>query len=121
MAVRAKTVAVPTSQQTDVVSWAALTQASLDSGDPINVEGAKSLTAYLLSGTLGAGGIVIWEGSHDGVTFFPLKSEIGAPAAVSQTALLAPDMLKERPRFVRPRCTAGDGTTTLVPVLIIGR
>lgn len=121
MAVRALTIGVPTSQRTDVATWAALTQATLDSGAPVNVEGARSLTAYLKSGTLGIGGAVLWEGSDDGVTFFQMFSEIGIPAAISQVALLVANMLKERPRFVRPRCTAGDGTTTLVPVLIIGR
>lgn len=121
MAVKAKTIAVPTNINTDLISWAALTQAGLDTGDPINVEGAKSLTAWLKSGTLGAGGNVKWEGSDDGITFFTMNSEIGVPVAVNQVALLTPTMLKERPRFVRPNCTAGDGTTTLVPILVVGR
>lgn len=122
MAVKAKTVAVPTNVMTDLITWAALTQAGLDTGEPINVEGARSLTAYLANGgTLGLAGAVTWEGSHDGVNFFVMTTEIGVPAALNQVALMTPNMLKERPRFVRPRCTAGDGTTSLVPVLIIGR
>jgi hypothetical protein len=121
MAVKALTLGVPTSQNVDLATWAALTQTGLDSGAPVNVEGARALTAYLKSGTLGAAGAVLWEGSDDGVTFFPMFSDIGIPAAISQVALLVANMLKERPRFVRPRCTAGDGTTSLIPVLVITR
>lgn len=121
MAIKAKTLAVPTNTQTDVVSWAALTQTGLDTGDPANVEGAKSLTAQVQSGTLGVGGNVRWEGSFDNSIWFTMSSDIGTPAAANQTALLTPVMLKERPRFVRPNCTAGDGTTTLVAALCIGR
>lgn len=113
MATRAQTRAA-TNIKSMLAAWAGLTQASLDSGDAMNVEGALYVLVMLATGTLGAGGNVIWEGSTDGVNWFTLSSDIGAPAAVNQTALLVPVMVKERTRFIRPRVTAGDGTTALV-------
>jgi hypothetical protein len=75
----------------------------------------------IASGTLGAGGAITWEGSFDNVNWFPLSSRIGTPAAIVQTALLTPTMVQERPLWVRPRVTAGDGTTTLVAAVVTKR
>lgn len=120
MAVRAAVIAVPTNTTTDRIDWAGCLNG--DTGNPVNVEGAKALTVLLAAGgTLGLAGNCRWEGSIDGVNFFTMNSEIGIPAVVNQIALLAPTMMKERPRFVRPNISAGDGTTSLVPQLIIGR
>ncbi len=121
MAVRASARAT----QVDVLarsdSWAGLTQASLDTGAPVSVADAVDIMVVILSGTLGAGGAITWEGSIDGVTWFPLSSKIGTPAAIVQTALLTPTMVQERPIFARPRVSAGDGTTSLVAAIIVKR
>lgn len=120
MAVKAKTVTQPSSFLHTLAVWAALVNA--DTGDPIDVSGAIGLTAILeAGGTLGVGGNCRWEGSMDGVNWFTMNSDIGAPAAANQAALSTPTMLKERPRFVRPNITAGDGTTSLVPKLAINK
>lgn len=119
MPTKAKTLTSPGTNY-DLVTWAACVNA--DVGESIDVSGAKSLTAMLASGgTLGAGGNCRWEGSFDNATWFTMNSDIGAPAAANQVALSAPTMLKERPRWVRPNISAGDGTTSLVPMLAVGR
>lgn len=119
MTVKALTVTSP-GTTLDFATWAALVNG--DTGAPVDVAGAKSLTASLQAGgTLGAGGNCRWEGSFDNVNWFTMNSEIGAPAAANQVALSTPTMLKERPRWVRPNISAGDGTTSLVPLLNVGR
>lgn len=121
MAIRAVVPVAATNVKMDIFTWAALTQATLDVGAGVDVQDAKSLLAVIDSGTLGAGGNIKWQGSRDNVNWFTMTSEIGAPAAANQVAALTPTMLKERPKFVRPICDAGDGTTTLNVSLTVGR
>ena len=74
--------------------------------------------ASVVSGTLGAGGSVTWQGSVDGgTTWFTLNDDTGA--ALTMAALNTNKPVKERPLLVRPNCTAGDGTTSLKCVLVI--
>lgn len=112
MATRTPTIAVPVDQMARVVSWAGLLNGDVGAGHI--VADAADILALILSGTLGAGGTVTWQGSLDNVNWFALSSKIGTPAAVAQTALLTPAMIQERPIYIRPNVTAGDGTTTLV-------
>lgn len=123
MAVKTVVQAVNQNVQTDVYSWAALTQAGLDTGAPIPIMGARSLMGYLLAGgTLGVGGAVLWECSADGgATWIGMTSDIGVPVAASMVALATAVMLKERSLLIRPRVTAGDGTTSLTAVLVVTR
>lgn len=97
-----------------LATWAAL--ANTDVGDALSVEGAAAILVSILSGVLGAGGTITWQGSNDGTTWFTLTSAIGAPAAVTQNALNANTMIQEQCRFIRPNVTAGDGTTALVAI-----
>lgn len=121
MAVRAVVQATQVDIMVRVFTWSGLLQSSLDTGAPVDVRDAAELMC-MINGTLGAAGAVTWEGSVDGgVNYFPLKSNIGTPAAIVQTAVLTPDMVQERPLTVRPRVTAGDGTTTLVATLVAKR
>lgn len=119
-------VVVQTPQQNvlnDVFTWAGLTQASLDTGQPVNIANARALVAILVAGgTLGVGGAVQWEMSDDaGTTWYNCSSDVGTPANVSQTALSTPAMIKERGILIRPRVTGGDGTTTLSARLTVSR
>lgn len=123
MALRAVAQAANVNQNVDVYTWAGLTQATLDTGAPVSIVGARALCAWLAAGgTLGVAGAVLWEFSVDGgATYLPMSSEIGIPVAASQVALATPVMLKERGLTIRPRVTAGDGTTTLTAVLTVTR
>src|SRR5712672_387417 len=114
MAVKAKTVVSP-GQNMDAITWAAMV--NTDTGEVVDVQGARSLTAMLQAGgVLGIGGNCRWEGSFDNVNWFTMTSEIGIPVAANVVALVTPVMLKERPRWVRPNISAGDGTTSLIPL-----
>src|ERR1700693_408500 len=112
MAVRAPTLAAAAFNGLDITTWAGLLQSSVDSGGSVSVAGAKSILAILVAGgTLGVAGAVTWQGSVDNVDWFTMNSDIGAPAAAISAVLNVPVMLKERPLWIRPLVTAGDGTT----------
>jgi hypothetical protein len=92
-----------------------------DTGAPLPVSDALGpWLASVVSGVLGTGGSVTWQGSVDGgTTWFTLNDDTGA--ALTQTALNTNKPVKERPLLVRPNCTAGDGTTSLLCVLVTRR
>jgi hypothetical protein len=121
MANRASTRAAQIDVLARVDSWAGLLQSSLDVGLGVSVADAAQIMVMIASGTLGAAGAITWEGSLNNVDWFPLTSQIGTPAAIVQTALLTPAMVQERPLYVRPRVTAGDGTTALVASVVTKR
>jgi hypothetical protein len=67
------------------------------------------LTAFFqVTGTFGAAGSVQIEGSNDNVNWVKLS-----PAALTAAGLVAPLAVNERPKWLRPNVTAGDGTTAL--------
>lgn len=68
------------------------------------------------AGTFGAAGAVTMEGSNDGTNWGPLKNGAGV-AAVLIAATPIMDIL-ENTKFIRPRVTAGDGTTALRVILV---
>lgn len=72
-----------------------------------------------VSGTFGAGGNVLIEGSNDGTNWNTLTDATGAALGTITTATLK--QLTEAPRFARPRVSAGDGTTNLTVVLLARR
>lgn len=63
---------------------------------------------FQVSGTFGAGGSVKLQGSNDGSTWNDLT-----PTAVTAAGFFAALGGSERPKYIRPNCTAGDGTTSL--------
>jgi len=98
-----------------VFTW---TLANGDTGQPAPIDNATGpWLASLVSGTLGVGGSVTWQGSVDGgTTWWTLNDDTGA--ALTMAALNVNKPVKERPLLVRPNCTAGDGTTSLKCTLI---
>lgn len=72
-----------------------------------------------VSGTFGAGGTVLLEGSNDGTTYATLTDPAGA--AISFTAAGLKQVLHIT-KYMRPRVSAGDGTTAItVHLLIVGK
>ena len=96
-------------------TWAAL--ANGDSGKPISIVDFPDKT-ITFTGTFGAGGSVTLEGSNDGTNFFPLKDPSGS--AITKTAAGAA-VVVEHPLQIRPHVTAGDGTTAIVPIIMVRR
>lgn len=70
------------------------------------------------AGTFGAGGTIVLEGSNDGTTYFTLTDP--QSTAISKTAA-GLEQVVELPRYMRPRVTAGDGSTSLVCTLYMVR
>jgi hypothetical protein len=97
------------SQGVWVAEWAAL--ATVESGAPASIPVEASTRSVQVSGTFGAAGSVAIEGSNDGVTWAPLTNSFAA-TALAITAAGIHDILQNT-RFIRPRTTAGDGTTNL--------
>lgn len=61
-------------------------------------------------GTPGAAGNLRWEGSNDGSNYVVLTDPQGNNLDITATGRL--EQLQELTRYMRPRVTAGDGTTT---------
>lgn len=86
-----------------------LTFTTLDSGNPAQLPSWADCS-FQVVGTFGGGGTVPIEGSNDGVNFGTLNDPFGVALNFTNAA---PRQATERCQFVRPRVTAGDGTTSL--------
>lgn len=97
-----------------LVVWSGLL--NTDDGSPLDfVDWADRCVQ--ITGTFGVGGTVVLEGSNDGTNWATMTDY--ANVALSFTAP-AVKQITEQPRFMRPRVTAGDGTTSLA-VSILAR
>jgi hypothetical protein len=95
-----------------VITWAAL--ANGDDGVPWEGADFADRYAFVTNGTFGAAGSIQYEGSNDGVSWVILKNPQGT--TIVKTAF-GGEAVQENPRFVRPKVTAGDGTTALTAIL----
>ena len=68
---------------------------------------------FQITGTFGVGGTCVIEGSNDGVTYFTLNDQANAALSITTAALKT---VRDTPFWIRPRVTAGDGTTSLTVV-----
>lgn len=98
-----------------VISWTPL--ANGDSGAAITMPGSAD-RAVQITGTFGAGGTVVIEGTIDGTNYVTLTDPQGN--AISKTAA-AIEAISEIVSQIRPRVTAGDGTTALTVTMIMRR
>lgn len=69
-------------------------------------------------GTFGAAGTVVFEGSNDGANFHTLHDHTGVALSFTTASIAG---VSEVCRYVRARCTGGDGTTALVATLFARR
>lgn len=117
MAVRAKTVTVVKEfgDVAHVVVWSGLLNG--DSGDPVAMPGSSDRSIQF-EGTLGVGGTIVLEGSNEETpTNWHLLTDPQGND-ISKTAFDL-EAVTELTRWVRPRVTAGDGTTNLVATLFL--
>lgn len=104
-----------------VVTWSGLLQSSSDDGTPFKSPGWADRSVQVL-GTLGAGGSVRMEGSN-----------VANPGASDWATLTDPqgnalditslkiESISELTLWIRPRVTAGDGTTNVTVHLLARR
>lgn len=101
----------------NLATWGPL--ANGDSGLPVALDNLSDRSIQIF-GTFGAGGTIIWEGSNDddgtGTVghFVTLNDPFNVALSFTAAALKG---IIEGVRYMRPRVTAGDGTTALTVYL----
>lgn len=96
---------VETPYESGTVLWGGIVNGAVGMPSPRLRYRSVSLQAY---GTFGTGGSIKLQGSNDGTNWWDLSAtaltSAGGFAALGAT---------ERPKYIRPSVTAGDGTTAL--------
>lgn len=115
MATRAVTFAPNASGRGLVATWTGLLNG--DDGSPIDWSEWADRT-FQATGTFGAGGSVQMEWSNDGTNWVLASNPQGTTSAKTAAGGCA---LLESSLYVRPRVTAGDGTTSLTVKLFARR
>jgi len=100
-----------------IVAWSGLTSATTDTGSPLEMGGSADRSIQI-TGTFGAGGTLLFEGSNDGTTYATLTDPQGNALSITAAKI---ETVMELCRFVRPRISAGDGTTSLVCTMFLRR
>jgi hypothetical protein len=115
MAVRSASVARVSSHEdnTHVITWSGLLNG--DSGEPIEMPGSADRSIQF-TGTFSSGGTIQIEGSNDGTNYVVLTDPQGNNISKTAAGL---EMVSELTRYIRPRVTAGDGSTSLVASLLV--
>lgn len=100
-----------------LAQWTGLTQATTDDGAPVELPSYPDRSVQV-TGTLGAGGSLRIEGSIDGTNYAVLTDPQGNDLNITTLKI---ESIMEVVRFIRPRITAGDGTTSLACTIIFRR
>lgn len=96
-----------------LISWSGLLNG--DDGSPVEMPGSSDRSIQFV-GTFGVGGTIQIEGSNDGTNYVVLTDPQGNNISKTSAAL---EMVTELTRYIRPRVTAGDGTTSLAAYLLL--
>jgi hypothetical protein len=94
------------------VSWTPLLNG--DSGAPYAMTGFADRSVQI-GGTFGTGGTVLIEGSNDGTNYATLADPQGVALSKTSAALVE---ISQIVKFIRPRVSAGDGTTSITVTLL---
>lgn len=100
-----------------IVTWSPLTHTGSDQGAPLEMPGFADRSVQV-SGTFGSGGSVRIEGSNDGTNYAVLTDPQGNALDITAAKIEA---IMELTRYIRPRVTAGDGSTSLTVSMLIKR
>ena len=100
---------------TKAYTWTGLLNGDDGAGAQYTGSGDRSVQ---ITGTFGAGGTVVVEGTLDGTNWFGLRDPSSTAISFTTAGLKA---ILENVLAVRPRVTAGDGTTTITAILLIRR
>jgi len=98
-----------------IIEWSGLLNG--DTGAPIEMPTSADRSVQF-QGTFGVGGTILMEGSNDGVNYHTLTDPQGN--ALSKTAA-GIEQIQEITRYMRPRVSAGDGSTNLVASMLVRR
>jgi hypothetical protein len=102
-----------------IVSWTPLTTTNAD-GQPLEMPGSAARSVQVL-GTFGAGGTVLIEGSNEAtpVNWHTLNDP--SSTALSFQTPARTEAVLEVTRWIRPRVSAGDGTTSMTVHMLVRR
>lgn len=114
------TPATPEDQNNHVAVWTGLLNG--DDGAAVKMAGSQDRSVQYV-GTFGAGGSIQLEGSNDvtangvaPINWFLLSTPQGTTGAKTAAGVV---QIEEATLWVRPRVTAGDGTTSLTASLFM--
>lgn len=96
-------------QSPDLPTWTNIPE--LVAGSGWQMRPTYRTAFFQVTGTWGVGGSIQLEGSNDNANWFKLS-----PAALTANGIFSPLGVTEVPKYIRPNCTAGDGTTALTVV-----
>lgn len=96
-----------------VATWPALQNG--DDGSPIELANFADRSVQVV-GTFGVGGNVRIEGSINGTDYAPLTDPQGNNLDITSAKIEA---ISEVVRWIRPRVTSGDGTTSLTVTMLL--
>lgn len=94
-----------------LVTWSGLLNG--EAGDALTLPFYADKTVQIL-GTFGSGGTIVIEGSNDGTNYATLTDP--SDNALSKGAASI-ETIMQNPLYIRPRVTAGDGTTNLTVII----
>jgi hypothetical protein len=80
-----------------------------DTGSPFTLSQFADRSVQV-SGTFGAGGLVVIEGSNDGTNYVTLNDPQGNPISITGPKI---ESISEIVLKIRPRISGGDGTTNI--------
>jgi len=95
-----------------VLTWS--TMLNGDTGD-IYTNSSNRFATVQVSGTFGAGGTIVLEGSLDGTAWTTLLDSTGSAISLTAAGFLT---VRDIALYYRPNVTAGDGTTDLDCMLL---
>lgn len=108
----------PDNPSIGIGGWKWLLLLNGNDGAPLLID-RRTDRSVQVSGTFGAGGTLVIEGSNDGTNYYTLNDLQGTALSFTSARL---EGISEMPLYIRPRVTAGDGTTSLsVYVTAVGR
>lgn len=96
-----------------IMEWAAM--ANGDDGEQVELANFADRSVQII-GTFGVGGSVRIEGSNDGTNWAPLTDPQGNNLDITTAKIEA---ITEVVRYIRPRVTAGDGSTSLTVIMLL--
>ena len=97
-----------------VHSWTPMTFSGTDQGAPLESPGWSDRSVQV-AGTFGTGGSVRIEGSNDGTNYAALTDPQGNALDITTAKI---EQIMELTRYIRPRVTAGDGSTSLTVTIL---
>jgi hypothetical protein len=99
---------------TIVYTWTPMTNSGSDVGAALELPGWADRSVQV-TGTFGTGGTCLIEGSNDGTNYATLNNLQGSALSIGSASIKG---VAEITRYIRPRISAGDGTTSLTVTIV---